>query len=244
MSRRPGSPGGSTVLDLWSDILGPECWRVLDAEVADCPLRALTQLRLLVWIPVFDFQFILSHWPPSYRLLGIPNVFGFPSSLCSSASFSPSLSIPSPSLIYPSGFITPSFQYEPNLNNVEAPHLIGCLIGQSTRALIKNKQRNNNGGRCCTKMGRKMWAYTYMLVQRIQSNYGIHSACVGMPRQHFHQQHFNYNIHISNCFSDIRGVAIIPYVVMLECQSSLRWRTECAGNALKCNYRLKIISVS
>lgn len=109
--------------------------------MAECPLTALTQLRLLVPIPVFDLQFILSHLPPSVLLLCIPNVFSFSS-------------IPFSSLILPPSFHPPP-QYEPYLNNVEAPHLIKCLVGQSTRALIKNKQKNNNGGRCYTKMGRK-----------------------------------------------------------------------------------------
>lgn len=76
--RRLASPGGSTLLDLWSDILGPEC--CLDSA-------STAGSDSSIWFTV--------HLPPSYRLLCIPNVFGFPSSLRSSASFSPSPSIPS-----------------------------------------------------------------------------------------------------------------------------------------------------
>lgn len=123
--------------------------------MAECLRTASTQLQLLVQIPVFDLQFVLSHLPPSYHLLCISNMFGFQSSFCSSATFSPSPSITSPSLILPPGFITPSVCYELNLNNVEAPYLIGCLIGQRIRALIKKQTKNNNSGCCCTKMRRK-----------------------------------------------------------------------------------------
>lgn len=198
--RRLASPGGSPLLDLWSDIWGPErC--LASAPPAGWDSR--------VWFTV--------HLPPAYGLLAIPNVFGFPSSLHSSACSSPSPSIPSST---PPGFIPPPLQYEPNLNNVVAPHLIGCLIGQSARALMKNKQRNNNGGRCCrptmggktTRASVHTHTHTYVLVLCIQSNYGIHPTCIGMPGQHFHQQRFNYNAHISNCFHDIGSVAMTPHV--------------------------------
>lgn len=123
-------------------------------------------------------------------------------------------------------------------------HLIGCLIGQSTRALIKNKNETTT-----VDVAARRWAerqhvrvYTYMLVLCVRSNYRIHSACVGI--QHFHQRHFNYNTHISNCFYYTGSIAIIPYVAMLECRSLLRPRTECAGDALKSNHGLKIISTS
>lgn len=151
--------------------------------MAECPLTALTQLRLLVPIPVFDLQFILSHLPPSVLLLYIPNVFSFSS-------------IPFSSLILPPSFHPPP-QYEPYLNNVEAPHLIRCLVGQSTRALIKNKQKTTMVDVATQRWaGRQhVWAYTYMLVLCIWSNYKIHSVCVRMPGQHFHQKQFNYNTH-------------------------------------------------
>lgn len=54
--------------------------------------------------------------------------------------------------------------------------------------------------------------HTHVLVLCIQSNYGIHPTCVGMPGQHSRQQRFNYNAHISNCFHDFGSVAMTPHV--------------------------------
>lgn len=152
------SPGRSTLLDSWSDILGPECWRLLDAEVAACPLTALTQLQHLVWIPVFDLQFILSHLPPSYCLLSIPNVFGLPSSFLHS---SPS---PHPSPI---------------------THLSGQSTRALIKN--KRTTKNNSGGIASQRWVARqhVWAYTHVRL-RIQSNHIIHYVCVGMPFHQHH----------------------------------------------------------
>lgn len=74
--------------------------------------------------------------------------------------------------------------------------MIGYLIRERTRALIKNKQQNSNiGGQSCTKMVREI---TYVskhihvyAVQLLQfSDYRTHVACAEMPAQHF-----NYDPH-------------------------------------------------
>lgn len=94
----------------------------------------------MVRITLFDLQFVLNHLPSSYRVLSFPNVFGFPSSLCSRAVLSHVSSLIPPYAASP-GFITPSARYEPNLNNVAAPHLVGRLISERASALIKNKPK-------------------------------------------------------------------------------------------------------
>lgn len=98
-------------------------------------------------------------------VLSIPNVFGCPSSLCSRAVLLSHVSSLIPPYAAAPGFITPSSRYEPNLNNVAAPHLIGRLISERTRALIKNKPKSNgSGGHRSTRMGRKTCASTRMHV--------------------------------------------------------------------------------
>lgn len=170
--------------------------------------------------------------PESVLLLCIPNVFSFSS-------------IPFSSLILPPSFHPPP-QYEPYLNNVEAPHLIRCLVGQSTRALIKNKQKKQQWWTLLHEDGQEdnmcerthtCWCCAYEAITKFTPSA---LGCLGST--------FIRSIliitHISNCFYDIGSVAIIPYVVMLECPSSLRPRTEYAGDALKSNHGLKIISTS
>lgn len=103
------------------------------------------------------------------------NVFGFPSSLRSSASFSPS-----PSL---SSSIPPVSSLLFGMSRISImTHLIGCLIGRSTRALIKNKNETTTVDVAALRWaGRQhMRVYTYMLVLCVRSNYRIHSACVGI----------------------------------------------------------------
>lgn len=104
------------------------------------------------------------------------------------------------------GFITPSARYEPNRSNVAAPHLIGRLISERTRALIKSKPKSNGSGghkdgqedMCRHTRARLGCACSlFTAVKQLQNSHAL-----GGPRSSFISGSL-ITTHVSHCFHNI-----------------------------------------